>query len=165
MLSSHDTLLNNLNDSISEDSLSVYLEQLTNYFLFNSRTRSFDILSDNKDLNIKKQDTCIRMFMNMHNYVYKTLNECLLIEKSFIQNTASPYKTKHSPYIPDRPEEGYFKGNAFYELRKRDEFINILEDGYYHKELVLQVINEGVEYIKKTKIAIDNEVEAIKLNS
>ena len=123
MLRSHDSLLNHLDDSIPEDSLNIYSEHLTNYYLFNTRTRSFDIISNNEELKINKQDTSIRMFMNMHNYVYKTLNEWLSIEKNFVLNTATPYKIKHSPYIPDKPEEGFYKGMPFMNLERETNLL------------------------------------------
>lgn len=158
MAKSHDSLLAGRTDSLNRDSLTLFYDHVTAYLTFNRRTRSYNILSNNDDLKIQPKDTSLRMFMNLHNYVYRTLDEWLLMEKEFIFKEVSPYLNEHSPFIVHDPENNSYSGDAFYELRKKDQFLNYLQTGKFYKEMITEVLVEGSSYLHQTKKTINLEV-------
>jgi hypothetical protein len=157
---SHDSLLAGRLDSFNRDSLTLFYDHVTTYLTFNRRTRSYNILSNNDDLKIQPKDTSLRMFMNLHNYVYRTLDEWLFMEKEFIFKEVNPYLNENSPFIVHDPENNSYSGDAFYELRKKDQFLNYLQTGKFYKEMITEVLVEGSMYLNKTKKSINQEVSA-----
>lgn len=156
---SHDSLLYNRENLVNKDSLDWYLDHFTSYFPFRENKTSFSRILNDQQLSIDKEDSLIQRFMNLHNYVYPTIHEWLYIEKDFVLNKALPYMDENAPFVYPAPPHKSFDGSVFYELRKKDVFMNYLKSGKVYKESNLLIAKGNFNYIKMLKSDFNKAIQ------
>ena len=106
---------------------------------------AFNKINNSNEIHLNIEDTLLNRFVQLHNFGYKLLEEWGTIDRNFVLNQALPYMEENAPFYisPDNPLTpgiGYsFDGRVFYELRKKDSFMNLLKSGKLYKTAMLQV--------------------------
>lgn len=151
MARSHDTLLKYQTGTLDPDSLGMFLDHFTSYMPFKATANTYKRINTDSEMNIERKDSLIWYYMNLHNIVYPGIKEWFDVEKDFVLKTALPYMDKNAPFIYPAPKNKSFSGEVFYELRKNDEFMNYLKSGRVYKSSMLQVYQQGFNYLKFIK--------------
>lgn len=162
MASSHDTLLEYRTGTLELDSLNDYLDHFTSYMPFNATANTYKRINSDPEMTIERKDSLIWYYLNLHNSVYPQIDSWFEVEKSFVLNTALPYMDKNAPFIYPSPVNRSFNGEVFYELRKKDEFMNYLKSGRVYKQSMLQLLRLSFNYLKFIKAQIQADINQRK---
>lgn len=156
---SHDSLLINRNKEMEIDSIDVYLDHFSSYFPFNETNTSFNKILNDQELTVEKEDTLIQYYVYLHNIIYPSLHEWYFIEKDFVLNIVLPYMDKNAPFIYPTPANKSFSGEVYYELKKKDEFMNYLKSGGLYKKTIKDINSRVLEYVKYVKVKINQNIK------
>lgn len=159
LLNAHDSLLLNTENSIPEDSLDVYVDQVASYYPFKETQSTFLKIINDPDLVITKQDTLLEFFLVIHNQLYKYTHEWTSIDKSFVLDQLLPYMDMHAPFYYPPPTNKSFQGKVFNALKKDDAFMNLLKSGRSYKYALLQVYGSCLSQVKNYKSKVNNRLE------
>jgi hypothetical protein len=162
MARSHDTLLEYRSGTLNPDSLTIFLDHFTSYLPFNATANTYKRINTDSDMTIERKDSLIWYYLNLHNVVYTRMEDWLYVEKEFVLNTALPYMDQNAPFIYPAPVNHSFHGEVFYELRKKDEFMNYLKSGRVYKKSMLQILQRGFDYLKFIKAQVREQVILIQ---
>ena len=159
MANAHDTLLSSRKRQLNPDSLTQYLEHFTSYHPFTETANTYKRINADNELTIERSDSLIWYYLNLHNLVYPRMHEWLFVEKEFVMNTALPYMNRNAPFIYSSPTNRSFDGVVFYELRKKDEFMNYLKSGRVYKQGMLKVTKASLNYVKFIKAKVTAQIK------
>ena len=162
MARSHDTLLEYQTGTLNPDSLTIFLDHFTSYLPFNATANTYKRINTDSVMTIERKDSLIWYYLNLHNVVYPRMEDWLYVEKEFVLNTALHYMDQNAPFIYPSPVNYSFQGEVFYELRKKDEFMNYLKSGRVHKKSMLQILQQGFGYLKYIKSQVREQVRIIQ---
>lgn len=158
MARSHDTLLKYQTGTLNPDTLNLFLDYFVSYLPFNATANTYKRINSDPEMFIERKDSLIWYYLNLHNIVYPRLQDWFYVERDFVLQTALPYMDKNAPFIYPTPINRSFNGEVFYELRKKDEFMNYLKSGRVYKESMRQVYQQGFDYLKFIKSNIRKEL-------
>ncbi|MFT5668417.1 MAG: hypothetical protein ACI9DK_002621 [Vicingaceae bacterium] len=162
MARSHDSLLKYQRGTVDEDSLNIYLDHFTSYIPFNPTANTYKRINSDPEMNIQRKDSLIWHYLNLHNTVYPGIKEWFYVEKEFVLKTGLPYMDQHAPYIYPSPVNYSFDGKVFYELRKKDEFMNYLKSGRVYKSSMITIYEQGYNYVKFIKANVRTQITVQK---
>ena len=109
-------------------------------------------------MTIQRKDSLIWYYLNLHNTVYPGIKEWFYVEKEFVLKTGLSYMDQNAPYIYPSPGNYSFDGKVFYELRKKDEFMNYLKSGRVYKSSMITIYEQGYNYVKFIKANIREQI-------
>jgi hypothetical protein len=153
MIASHDSLLRAREGTLPVDSLDLYLDQLISYFPFMPVKTAYYKLINSGDIHLDVEDTLLSNFVYLHQYNYQILEEWVDIERNFVLKQVLPYMDENAPYRPAKPNPAVqgldysFDGEVFYELRKEDEFMNLIKSGKVYKSAILQIYQQNLVFL------------------
>ena len=161
-LRSHDSLLIHRNEELILDSLHVYLDHFISYYPFNETATTYQKILNNQNISINREDTIIEFYMSLHKQAYPNMHEWMYIEKDFIITQALPYMDANAPFMYPPPVGKSFDGRIYYELRKKDVFLNMVKSGRLYKESMLKVTSSMLAYVKFIKGKVVDELERVQ---
>lgn len=157
LLKAHDSLLINHQKDFNSDSLTAYIDAVVSYFPFQEKKKSHLKLMNDPELVLEKKDSLLERFLMLHGYNYHLLHEWIFIEKEFVVHQVLPYMDQNAPFFV-APKGRLFDGEVFYDLRKKDAFLNFIKSGKVYKTYILNLLKSNLKVVKKLKTELNKEV-------